>query len=106
MFVLKSLLTEDFLTIISNALGLEEKNPDVAKIILSLAGKEEAVADLLVTFLNKHLVEYVPYNQPQIKKEGISYSSADAHKQLNEALGNLDGLIPVIFGLIESIDAS
>ena len=106
MFVLKSLLTEDFLTIISNALGLEEKNPDVAKIILSLAGKEEAVADLLVTFLNKHLVEYVPYNQPQIKKEGISYSSADAHKQLNEALGNLDGLIPVIFGLIESINAS
>ena len=106
MYVLKSVLTTDFLTILTNALGLNEKNPNVADIIMSLAGKEDSIVKLLVTFLNKHLVEYVPYNQPELKKTGVEYSSADAHSQLNDALGNLDSLIPVIFSFIESIDAS
>ena len=105
MFVLSSVLTTDFLNILVKALKLDE-NANVKDIVLSLAGKENDIADLLVTFLNKHLVEYVPYKQPQLDKTGISYSSADAHKQLNDTLATLDSLIPVIFGFIDSIDAS
>ena len=110
MYVLTTVLTTDFLNILCDAIGIEEKTEDgkdnmVYGIITSLAGSSDAVIDLILMLLNRYLVEYKGYNQPVIDKTKVNYKSEADHQQFNQVVSNLDGLIPVIFELIPSINA-
>ena len=99
MYVLDTVLTRDFLNILCTTLKLDTTST-VGEIILSIDGKSEDVAKILIKLLKKYLVEYKVYTQPQLEKIEVTYSSAKSHEQLNDALMNLDSIIPVVLGFI------
>ena len=99
MYVLDTVLTRDFLNILCTTLKLDTTST-VGEIILSLGGKSEDVAKILIKLLKKYLVEYKVYTQPQLEKIEVTYSSAKSHEQLSDALMNLDSIIPVVLGFI------
>ena len=110
MYVLSTVLTTDFLNILCDLIGLEKTNVSedgtespnmIYDILTSLAGKSDELIDLLLKLLNKYLVEYKTYVQPDVEKIDVTYASGEqAHQQLNETLKGLDSLIPVIMNLI------
>ena len=116
MYVLSTVLTKDFLTILCDALNIEPttKNEDgtesenmVYGIITSLAGSSDAVVDLLLMLLNRYLVEYKPYTQPSLDKTAIDYGSdASSHDSFNQIISSIDGLIPVVLDLLVKPDAN
>ena len=103
MYVLKTVLTDDFLQILCEALKITEKDAEgkdnmVYGIITSLAGKDEEVLDVLLSLLVKYLVEYTAYDQQPIAKiEAISDSTKQ--KQFESVVENIDALIPTILSL-------
>ena len=111
-FVLETLLTEDFLGILADMLKIEPKNENgednmVYNIIMSLAGKTDGVIDVLKKLLNKYLVEYKAYKETEpFNKISSGLDSEGKRDQLNNLLSKIDALIPAIFSLIPSIEAS
>ena len=113
MFVLGTVLSEDFLTILADMLNLEPTNDEgepntVYNIIMSLAGKESNLVGLLTKLLKKYLVEYKAYNEtdPFAKIPSGLDGEGNKREQLNNLLSKIDALIPAILGLIPSIEAT
>ena len=113
MYVLSTVLSTDFLTILCEVLKLEptvkddegnEKENMVYNILMSLADSEDSVVDLILMLLNRYLVEYQGYYQPVIDKTEIKYDSEAAHDQFNQVITNLDGAIPLLLDLLMKED--
>ncbi|MBQ6601035.1 MAG: hypothetical protein IIX36_05270, partial [Clostridia bacterium] len=51
-----------------------------------------------------YLVEYKAYTSTELTKNEIFYESEAAHKQFNQVISNLDGLIPVLLELLVKPD--
>ncbi len=105
MYILATVLSEDMLNAICNAIG-ESLSADIRDIITGLAGKEEELLDVLVSLLSKYLVEYKGYKQDELDKIAVEYKTPETHDQFNNIVSNLDALIPTILGLVGLKDAN
>ena len=105
VYVLKTVLTNDFLTILCKALKVDS-SPDnmVYGLITSLAGKDEAVLDVLLSLLVKYLVEYKSFNSADVnvlnKNNDNNALAGEDKDEFDEAIANLDAIIPAVLGLI------
>ena len=109
MYILKTVLTEDFLEILCKTIGIAATNEDgsenmVYGIINSLAGKDEALLDVLLSLLVKYLVEYEVYNQPELTKDPAL--TGDKMDQFSSVVSNIDALIPTVLGLVGLKDSA
>lgn len=94
--------------ILGKLLGGAEVSELVQTLIDNLTDEAgvSKVVDVLIKLFNKYVVEYKQYKQPILDKIKFDLGDEAKHQKLNETLGDLDNLLPIIFSLIPDLGAT